>query len=52
MRRETPTSTAGPMRETQEDMVLRQFHCPGCATLLDTEVTLAADPPLYDEIRL
>lgn len=51
VRRETPTSAAGPLRETQQDMVLRQFHCPGCATLLDTEVTLATDPPLYDELR-
>lgn len=51
-RREAPSSAAGPLRETQKDMVLRQFHCPGCATLLDTEVTLAADPPLYDEVRL
>jgi hypothetical protein len=39
------------LRDALEGIVLRQFHCPSCATLLDTEVTLAQDPPLYDEIR-
>ena len=51
VRRETPTTAAGPLRDALEGIVLRQFHCPSCATLLDTEVTLAQDPPLYDEIR-
>ena len=35
-----------------EGLVLRQFFCPQCATLLDTEVVLEKDPPLYDHIRL
>lgn len=51
VRREQPTAAAGPMREATAGMVLRQYHCPQCATLLDTEVTLAQDPPLYDEVR-
>jgi N-methylhydantoinase B len=51
VRREVPTTAAGPLRDTLEGMVLRQFCCPSCATLLDTEVTLAQDPPLYDEVR-
>ena len=50
-RRERPASDAGPQRDAASAIVLREFCCPGCATLLDTEVTLAADAPLIDEIR-
>ena len=50
MRRDVATTTAGPHREAAPGMVLRQFHCPSCATLLDTEVTLAADPALHDDV--
>jgi acetone carboxylase gamma subunit len=28
--------------------VLRSFICPGCAALLDTEMTLPTDAPLWD----
>ena len=49
--RELPPSAAGRYRDCVPDMVLRQFSCPACATLLDTEVVLRQDPPLYDEVR-
>jgi acetone carboxylase gamma subunit len=32
--------------------VFRQFYCPGCAALLNTEVALRGEPILWDvEIR-
>jgi len=33
---------------TDDDVVLRQFACPGCGCLLDNEVRRAAEPPLWD----
>lgn len=33
-------------------VVLRQFICPGCATLLDTETATAQDPALDDRLTL
>ncbi|MBO0877690.1 MAG: hydantoinase B/oxoprolinase family protein, partial [Pseudonocardia sp.] len=50
VRREQDTSAAGRFRESVEGLVTRQFFCPMCGTLLDTEVTLSTDPPLYDSI--
>jgi N-methylhydantoinase B len=29
-------------------LVLRRYHCPGCAVTLDTDVALHAEPPLHD----
>lgn len=49
-RREHDTTAAGRFRESVDGMVARQFFCPTCATLLDTEVTLTTDPPLYDDV--
>jgi N-methylhydantoinase B len=40
-----------PSRLTDEDVVLRQFACPGCARLLDSELRRRAEAPLWD-IRL
>ncbi|HVX31547.1 MAG TPA: acetone carboxylase subunit gamma [Solirubrobacterales bacterium] len=37
-----------PGRYVDERMVLRRFYCPGCGTLLDTEVARQDDPPLHD----
>ena len=31
-----------------DDVVLRQFACPGCGRLLDNEVRRAAEAPLWD----
>ena len=33
---------------TDDDVVLRQFACPGCGRLLDNEVRRSAEPPLWD----
>lgn len=49
-RREDDTLAAGRFRESVTDMVLRQLFCPTCATLLDSEIALADDSPLYDRI--
>jgi N-methylhydantoinase B len=32
-----------------DEVVFRQFFCPGCATLLETEVILASSPPVWDK---
>lgn len=45
-------SAGGSNRPDADDLVLRQFYCPGCATLLDTEVARPSDPPLYDRVAL
>jgi N-methylhydantoinase B len=45
-------SAGGPNRPDSGEILLRQFFCPGCATLLDTEVARESDPPLYDRIML
>lgn len=34
------------------DLELRQFFCPSCAGLLDTEVALPEDPFLYDVVQV
>jgi N-methylhydantoinase B len=48
---ELPPTAGGRFRESVEGLVLRQWFCPECATLLDTEVALESDPQLHDEIR-
>lgn len=52
IRRETPLATAGGHGwDTGDDAVLlRQFFCPGCAALLDTETAMQGDPPLIDRL--
>src|SRR4029078_2405152 len=42
---------AGPLRTASDDFSLFQSCCPGCATLLDTELAAAADAPLHDRVR-
>ncbi len=41
----------GPYR-TGQGLLLRQFSCPGCGALLDTELALPGDPYLEDRIFL
>jgi hypothetical protein len=48
---EQPPTCAGPERESLRGLVLRQFLCPGCATVLDSEVSFATDPPVHDDIE-
>ena len=52
IRRETPLARAGgPAWDTGDDAVLvREFFCPGCAVLLDTETAMDGDPPLIDRL--
>jgi N-methylhydantoinase B len=50
-RREVPTSDGGPERESLEGIVLRQWICPACATLLETEVCHVSDPVLHDDVE-
>jgi N-methylhydantoinase B len=45
-----PPSVGGPLRESGDSVVLRQYACPQCATLLEVDVALADDPRLHDEI--
>jgi N-methylhydantoinase B len=51
VRKEVSLLEAGRFRESVDGMVLRQFYCPNCATILDSEVVLEQDPPLYDDVR-
>jgi acetone carboxylase gamma subunit len=45
-------SSGGPHRPDSSELFLRQFFCPGCGTLLDTEVARSTDPPLHDRVAL
>jgi acetone carboxylase gamma subunit len=51
-RRERPLAEAGgPAWDTGfPGVVLREFACPGCARLLDTETARPEDPPLLDRL--
>ncbi|HKZ50315.1 MAG TPA: acetone carboxylase subunit gamma [Dehalococcoidia bacterium] len=48
---ESPLHKAGPLADVYSEgemFVFREFCCPGCATLLATEVALRGDPILWD----
>ncbi len=47
---ESPLSAAGPLRESADGLILRQFVCPSCATLLETDAALPGDPVVHDEV--
>jgi N-methylhydantoinase B len=51
--REFPIQHAGPQvvhgkRELSERFVWREFYCPGCGLMLNTEVALKGEPYLFD----
>jgi N-methylhydantoinase B len=51
--RELPLTEANPhVRDpsiyTDEPVAFRQFLCPGCATLLETEIAVGSAPPQWD----
>jgi hypothetical protein len=48
--RERPLGAVMPIYATRADLVLREFCCPGCGGLLDTEMALAGEPPLRDRL--
>jgi acetone carboxylase gamma subunit len=54
LRRDLPLAVAGgPAYDTGfAGVLLRQFICPGCAALLDTETATAQDAALDDRLRL
>ncbi|MBM3676842.1 MAG: hypothetical protein FJW96_03020 [Actinobacteria bacterium] len=37
-----------PAIYADDPVVFRQFVCPGCATLLETEISVAGAPPQWD----
>ncbi|MBI2919361.1 MAG: hydantoinase B/oxoprolinase family protein [Chloroflexi bacterium] len=41
-----PPGTAGPRHRCTGQFVMREFYCPGCATLLDVEVCVDGAPPV------
>jgi N-methylhydantoinase B len=48
--RRVPTSAAGPLRPGREYRLI-EACCPGCGTLLDTEVAAGDAAPLHDQIQ-
>lgn len=46
------TEIPGWSQSIHEDLELRQFSCPSCSALLDSEVALSEDPFLYDVVRV
>jgi acetone carboxylase gamma subunit len=50
--RQAPVSESAigaPIRvRPQNDLVFRQYYCPGCNTQIDTEVNLAQSPPRWN----
>lgn len=48
----SPVTKAGANRSADEDFALLEHCCPGCGTLLDTEVVWRQDPPLDDRPAL
>ncbi len=37
-----------PHRFIDDEVAFRMFFCPGCGSLIETEIAIAADPPLWD----
>jgi hypothetical protein len=48
--RRVPIDHAGPLRPASPDFALVQSSCPGCGTLLDTELAATGDAPLHDRV--
>ena len=49
---ESPLSTVGTGTHHTEGFCLREFVCPGCGTLLDTEVAKPEDPALVSRLAI
>ena len=45
---ENPLTKAGPNYSETERFILREFYCPGCATMLEVEMCLKGSPFLWD----
>lgn len=53
MYRERPVQELGrlfgdPRRFVDDDIVFREFMCPQCGGLFDTEINRASEPPVHD----
>lgn len=48
--RRVPTERAGAFRTGGGEFFLLEACCPSCATLLDTDLAAADDPPLHDRV--
>ena len=48
----SPLTRSGPRRSETQRFEMRHYLCPGCGRLLDVEVAMSADPPLYDEVKV
>ncbi len=48
--RKSPFSIAGPFRAGMDDFALIESFCPGCATVLDVDLTNGKDGVLHDEV--
>ncbi|MBI4321727.1 MAG: hydantoinase B/oxoprolinase family protein [Chloroflexi bacterium] len=48
--REGPLTRTGPFTSRDERMVLREFFCPACSTLVDVQVAQKGDPVQHDEV--
>jgi acetone carboxylase gamma subunit len=54
VRRDLPIEAANPLIVDpaifiDDEVVFRQYVCPGCATLLENEVILATSEPVWDK---
>jgi hypothetical protein len=49
--RRLPVERAGPHRTASGEFFLVEACCPGCATLLDTELAAGDDPHRHDRVR-
>lgn len=47
---EMPISTLEGPYALSGEVLLREFICPGCGTILDAEVALPGDPLLVDQL--
>lgn len=45
---ENPLTKIGPQYSKTRRFILREFYCPGCATMLDVEMCLKGSPPIWD----
>ncbi|MBS1895519.1 MAG: hydantoinase B/oxoprolinase family protein [Actinobacteria bacterium] len=48
--RDAPLAEAGPVHRDTGECLLREYVCPGCATLLDAAITRAEDATLHDRV--
>jgi acetone carboxylase gamma subunit len=47
---EFPLRKAGPLMSRTRKFILREFYCPGCATLLEVEMTRKNEPFIIDDV--